>query len=108
LEKLLYRRIAADLRRRIGAGRLPQGFRLPSSRSLARQLGVSRNTVIAAYDLLIDEGLLSAREGSGTRVNAVRRAPLDPRNLLREAGYPESILPLHDPDGNLLHLHVRC
>ena len=44
------------------------GTRLPSSRNLSRQLGVARNTVIAAYEQLIAEGYLESRSGSGTFV----------------------------------------
>jgi GntR family transcriptional regulator / MocR family aminotransferase len=49
-------------------GRLAAGTRLPSSRSLARDLGIARNTVADAYGQLVAEGWLTARQGSGTRV----------------------------------------
>jgi len=47
----------------------PVGQRLPSSRKLSEQLGVSRNTVVLAYQHLIDEGYLISRERSGIYVN---------------------------------------
>ena len=47
----------------------PQGQRLPSSRKLSKQLGVSRNTVVLAYQQLIDEGYLISNERSGIYVN---------------------------------------
>jgi GntR family transcriptional regulator / MocR family aminotransferase len=56
------------LREAVRTGRLAPGTRLPSSRSLARDLGVARNTVADAYGLLVAEGWLTARQGSGTRV----------------------------------------
>lgn len=56
------------LRDAVRGGRLPPGARLPSSRSLARDLGVARNTVAEAYGLLVAEGWLTAQQGSGTRV----------------------------------------
>lgn len=56
------------LRSIIVNGRLKSGFRLPASRELARQLGVSRNTVLYAYEELAADGLLDGRVGSGTRV----------------------------------------
>ena len=56
------------LRRAIQAGRLVYGARLPSTRALAHDLGISRGTVAAAYDQLIAEGYLAARRGSGTTV----------------------------------------
>ena len=46
----------------------PPGTRLPSSRKLAEQLGVARNTVVLAYEQLIEEGLLESRERSGVFV----------------------------------------
>lgn len=71
----IFRQIAQLLRREMGTGALPVGTRLPSSRSLAAQLGVSRITVTNAYLLLEADGLIVAREGSGTYVcGPVRRA----------------------------------
>src|SRR6187551_1151364 len=52
----------------IGEGRLAAGAALPSSRELAAQLGISRNTVTAAYLQLVDEGFLEARPRSGVFV----------------------------------------
>ncbi|MCP5150211.1 MAG: PLP-dependent aminotransferase family protein [Ectothiorhodospiraceae bacterium] len=46
-------------------GHIPPGGALPSCRRLARQLGVARNTVVSAYQGLVDEGYLVARERSG-------------------------------------------
>jgi len=56
------------LRDAVRTGRLAPGTRLPSSRSLAADLGVARNTVADAYADLVAEGWLTARQGSGTRV----------------------------------------
>ncbi len=50
-------------------GQLPVEDRIPSSRHMARQLGVSRNTVVLAYQGLIDDGYIIARERSGYYVN---------------------------------------
>jgi GntR family transcriptional regulator/MocR family aminotransferase len=52
------------------AGGLRPGARLPASRILARELSVSRNTVLAAYDQLLAEGFTEARPGAGTRVSS--------------------------------------
>jgi GntR family transcriptional regulator/MocR family aminotransferase len=57
-----------SLREAIRGGRLVGGARLPSSRALAVDLALSRGTVAAAYDQLIAEGYLEARQGAGTRV----------------------------------------
>src|SRR5687768_5025604 len=59
------------LRSAIRSGRLSAGERLPSSRELARQLGVSRGLVQECYGQLYAEGYLSARAGSATRVAEV-------------------------------------
>jgi len=56
------------LRDAVRSGRLASGTRLPSSRSLAADLGIARNTVADAYSELVAEGWLTARQGSGTRV----------------------------------------
>lgn len=56
------------LREAARTGRLAPGTALPSSRALAGDLGVARNTVTGAYDQLVAEGWLVARQGSGTRI----------------------------------------
>jgi GntR family transcriptional regulator / MocR family aminotransferase len=58
------------LREAVRAGRLAPGARLPSSRDLAADLGIARNTVADAYGQLVAEGWLEARTGSGTWVAA--------------------------------------
>lgn len=58
------------LREAIGAGRLAAGARLPSSRALAAALGISRNSVNAAYELLVAEGIVTVRGGSVPKVSA--------------------------------------
>jgi DNA-binding transcriptional MocR family regulator len=66
----LYRRLASSLRTAIARGDLSVGELLPPERILARQLAVSRSTVVAAYALLCDEQLLERRQGSGTRIRS--------------------------------------
>lgn len=56
------------LRQAIRDGRLPAGESLPSSRTLAGQLGVARGTVVEAYTQLAAEGYLRSRQGSVTEV----------------------------------------
>jgi GntR family transcriptional regulator/MocR family aminotransferase len=62
--------LEAGLRDAIRSGRLPVGERLPSSRELARQLGLSRGLVQECYGQLQAEGYLTSVVGSGTRVAA--------------------------------------
>jgi GntR family transcriptional regulator/MocR family aminotransferase len=64
----LQRQIYADIRQAILDGVLPPGSRLPSSRALAEDLGVSRTTTLLAFDQLEAEGYLRSRRGSGTYV----------------------------------------
>jgi GntR family transcriptional regulator / MocR family aminotransferase len=59
-----------QLREGIRSGRLRTAARLPPSRELARELGVSRGVVVDAYSQLVAEGYLVARRGSGTEVAA--------------------------------------
>jgi len=72
------------LRAAIVDGRLPAGHRLPPTRALATDLGVSRGSVASAYERLAAEGYLVSRVGSGTYVTEMpvapgpRRAPADP------------------------------
>ena len=64
----LHRQLYDSLRVQILDGRLQADTRLPATRTLADDLGVSRNTVIAAYDALLAEGYLESRIGSGAWV----------------------------------------
>jgi GntR family transcriptional regulator/MocR family aminotransferase len=56
------------LREAVRGGRLAPGSRLPATRALAMQLGVSRGVVVEAYSQLAAEGYLDTRRGGGTRV----------------------------------------
>lgn len=66
------------LRSTILAGRLASGDALPATRSLARTLGTSRNTVVAAYEQLAAEGMIQGRIGSGSFVQPVTPARKQP------------------------------
>ncbi|MFD4988182.1 PLP-dependent aminotransferase family protein [Streptomyces sp. NPDC058374] len=84
------------LREAVRSGRLAPGTRLPSSRTLAADLGIARNTVADAYADLVAEGHLTARQGSGTRV-AEQAGPASsaPRRK-RSPRVPERAGPAHD------------
>jgi len=88
-----------QLRAAILDGRLRHGQPLPSTRTLAGSLGVSRNTVVAAYDLLLSEGYVVSRHGAGyvvahaaltevsvSRLEAGEELRLQPR--WRDAAFP--------------------
>src|SRR6266566_788540 len=76
----LHRQLYQQLRTAILAGQLGAATRLPSTRTLAGELGVSRTTALLAYEQLRDEGYLDGRIGAGTTVappprQAPRRQP---------------------------------
>jgi GntR family transcriptional regulator/MocR family aminotransferase len=64
----VYRQIAEGIRAAVAAGRLEPGRRLPATRHLALELGVNRNTVVAAYDHLASQGFVQSHTGRGTFV----------------------------------------
>ena len=79
----LHKKLARALRHAIERGDLTPITRVPSERSLAEALAVSRATVVTAYDLLRSEGLLASRQGSGTWVSVTRsRRELPPTAAL--------------------------
>jgi GntR family transcriptional regulator / MocR family aminotransferase len=67
----LFRQVYSGLRQAILSGALPANGRLPSTRDLADQLGISRTVVLLAYDQLLAEGFVVGRLGSGTYVSSV-------------------------------------
>ncbi len=71
----LNEQLASALARAIERGDLPAGTRLPAERELAAELGLSRTTIVSAYDRLRTANLVRSRQGSGTRV-AQRRPGL--------------------------------
>jgi GntR family transcriptional regulator/MocR family aminotransferase len=85
----LHRQLYDGLRAHILDGKIPSGTRLPATRELAHDLGISRNTVIAAYDALLAEGYLESVAGSGTRV-----ALLPPRPAPAPVGAGSRLPPL--------------
>src|SRR6266481_716843 len=69
----LYRRVYLALKAKIRAGGLGPATKVPSTRALARDLGVSRNTVILAYEQLAAEGYLVSRHRGATSVAGLAR-----------------------------------
>jgi DNA-binding transcriptional regulator YhcF (GntR family) len=99
----LHRQIHDQIARAIRGGGPGYEARLPSTRVPAKLLGVSRNTVLAAYEDLAADDLAQGERGSGMRINAGRKKTLyGLRHVIRAAGYPARVLTLSDPDGNPL------
>ncbi|MFJ9148055.1 PLP-dependent aminotransferase family protein [Streptomyces sp. NPDC102270] len=87
------------LREAVRTGRLAPATRLPSSRALAADLGIARNTVADAYADLVAEGWLTARQGSGTHVSQRTVVPpTGPAPRPREPGRPTHNLVPGTPD----------
>jgi GntR family transcriptional regulator / MocR family aminotransferase len=74
--------IEDQLRRAVRSGVLRPGGRVPSTRDLARQLGVSRRVVVAAYAQLAAEGYLSLRQGARPRVSETAALAGDARAVI--------------------------
>ncbi len=86
----LHEQVERSLRKQIRSGRLPANARLPSTRGLAAELGVSRGVVTEAYGQLAAEGYLTTNQGAPVRVaKAVRAASERPpaRSLLQNFAY---------------------
>jgi len=98
----LYRQIALHLQRMIASGSLPEGYKLPGTRQLATDLGVSRTTVNEAMILLEKEGYITTVGKSGCYVCRNSSKPSDKNNPMTKrtitdlsSGLPdESLLPV--------------
>lgn len=100
----IFEQICQAIRSQVAAGGLPEGTRLPPTRVYATELGVSRSTMVTAYEQLVAEGYLASTPGSGYRVCPVGEIELTaeprlPETAVREeevgpprpfqAGYPD-------------------
>lgn len=86
----LQKQIRTQIVTAIQNGQIPHDKALPSSRALASQLGVSRNTVVLAYEQLLEDGYILSRQRSGYFVNpdTLARPLIDPQLNLPEGGEP--------------------
>ncbi len=101
----LYQQLAHQLRQAILEGRLVAGMRLPSTRTLAEMLQVSRTVSVTAYDVLFAEGYLEGKQGSGTYVTgdlptaaSTTYSPVTPPRWLSGTSLPEE-----EPCGGCVH-----
>jgi DNA-binding transcriptional regulator YhcF (GntR family) len=105
----LRQQICSQIASAIGQGTLPNGMRLPSSRLLAKLLNVSRNTVVEAYDKLLEGGLIVVKPGSGVTISHATLGTFpnfsNLRRTARKAHYPLRTLPFDDPDGTAMYLN---
>src|ERR1700742_249230 len=92
-DQALTSQLVNQLRDAIMRGRIARGTKLPSSRRLSEQLGVSRNTVVRAYDELCSEGYVEARPASCVAVAASL-----PESLVAPADAAPGLHRHDDPD----------
>ncbi len=85
-EEPIYRQLIRYVRAQVDSGMLPAGARLPASRDLARQLNISRISVVNAYAELRAEGYLSAHAGRGTFVAGEKGDPVMASSAIPSAG----------------------
>jgi GntR family transcriptional regulator / MocR family aminotransferase len=116
----LHRRLCLALSQQILYAEFQKGDRLPSTRALAKALGISRNTVVSAYDKLAEDGYTISRVGSGTRValtlTRISRPATKPAEgtkgglsltgFLQRSHYPVRRATFQDRDGNALYLYA--
>jgi GntR family transcriptional regulator/MocR family aminotransferase len=79
----MHRQLYSSFRSAILDGAFAPGMRLPSTRALACDLGVSRTTVLQAFERLVSEGYATARSGAGTRVATTLNASAHRRSSIR-------------------------
>src|SRR5437016_4115833 len=87
----LYRRVYHALKSTIRAGRLAPDARLPSTRELAADLRVSRNTVMLAYEQLLAEGYVVTRDRATTSVASALPAPAKPVSFRPQPAPPAAV-----------------
>lgn len=107
-EGKLHKRLYNAMRSAILDGSLSPGGRLPPSRDLAQQLGMSRNTVLTVYEQLLAEGYVISRQGSGTFVAGTLPDNFEshPTGLLEDGRHRTE--PVFSRRGEQLLNHVRA
>ncbi|MGA7342087.1 MAG: PLP-dependent aminotransferase family protein [Terracidiphilus sp.] len=114
-QRSLQTQLTGQLMRMIQSGDLLAGEHLPSTREMAQALRISRNTVVAAYEMLVGEGYLESQLRSGFQVGSAARAfqllPVNPKAAKRRtkpAALPSAPLPFRptQPDVNLLSMQI--
>jgi GntR family transcriptional regulator / MocR family aminotransferase len=89
----LQTQLCRQIRELIISRQLDAGVRIPSTRDLANQLGVSRNTVVYALDQLVSEGYLNTRPGAGVFVTDLQREKVSAAKMSRAVAPRKSLNP---------------
>jgi GntR family transcriptional regulator/MocR family aminotransferase len=115
----LHRQVYRSILDSILSGRLGPGARVPSTRTLSRLTGISRNSVTHGYEELRAEGYLESRVGSGTyvcgrlpesasrkrRQSKLQAAGQKLTSLIAASGYPVEEIGFEDCEGNAVYLY---
>jgi len=80
----LFRQLYEGMRAAVLSGQLAAGVRVPSTRALSREVGVSRHTVLTAFEILLDEGYVEGRRGAGTYIARIRPDDATPERPVQE------------------------
>ncbi|MCK9171240.1 MAG: GntR family transcriptional regulator [Treponema sp.] len=95
-EEPIYQQIAVQFRGQILSGTIQEGSYLPSIRGLAQELKISVITTMKAYEMLAEEGLVTAVQGKGFLVNAQNRELVKEQHLRQvEADLQNAITSAH-------------
>lgn len=88
----IFEQICAALRRQASSGAMALGSKLPPTRVFASELGVSRSTIVTAYEQLVAEGYLSSQQGSGYRLCASGEVELPQPTVPRAVDTQQTIM----------------
>ncbi|WP_158885004.1 PLP-dependent aminotransferase family protein [Amycolatopsis anabasis] len=104
----LYRQVRRAVEHGIAVGTFAPGHRLPSSRELSAELGISRNTINLAYQELVAEGFLESRERSGLFVNAEMRSHCEVQERRTQPRIDWRVRVRRYPDADVPHVEKRA
>ena len=104
----IYRQLDAALRRLILDGTLRSSQKLPSTRELASDLGVSRITVKSVYEQLLAEGYVQAKTGSGTYVTEALKLEKTPKLTRKKGTFVDRNVPLPPRAAPILSSHASA
>jgi len=104
----LTHQLSTQIAAAIRSGAVAHDDLLPSTRLLASMLGVSRNTVVVAYELLMADDLAVGQRGSGVRAVGMPQTPrFDLVALLRDSHFPDHLVGFQDVEGTPMYLRFE-
>lgn len=91
IDRPLFVQLYDEIRQRLSSGDIKQGAKLPPSRVLATELGLSRSTVISTYDQLVAEGYIEGRKGSGFYTSQIGETEIEKTPPILNPSQPTEI-----------------